>query len=740
MKYEDRELLDRIIHFYHTRLFDEPKVQDYLKKIGLYSQETCINFKIGFSGNLASALPDDQETFNKLKRLGILDESLNEALANSLVVPVRSEGKTFISAVGISLVDNSEKALPGCDTLFNVEALKASKEIYLTDSVLNALLLYSIGLREVSSVIGGVLNDTHLKLFERYQTRSITLLVSSANLQKFSKRIKSQGIAVGYIDLDSKSLPRLVVEGLKKDYCLTLVKEPEINPAEPIIEERGEEIFYEFEDRRYRVRRLDPFRLDCLRINLKATHQGLWHLDTIDLYAERQRRNFITMARKLIRLDQGFLYQDLLKITDDLEDRQAKIILEKKEKIQEMSALEKEEAMKFLRSDDIVSEILKDFSGLGIVGEETNILAGYFALLSRKLDHPLSVVVYGSALSGKDALKDALLDVVPPADIERFTKLSPQVLFYRDEMSLQHRILAIDDEGSLKDMEPILAGLQHKGLSYSVTHKSPETGKLRSHDYKVKGPVSVLASVSDMKIVKDLLNHFVILKVDESKDQTKKVLSKKRENETLQGILKDKRSELIKRKHRNAQRLLKALRVVNPYAKDLEGADRLPDARSMQPKYLSLIRAVCYLRQCHKEIKCLQETEEEYIEVDLTDIEIANSLMAGILKTRRPLSKEAEYALKGIEELVAEKAGVHNASKEGIAFTIRELSAFAHLSGYKARSVVEELAESGHIELVAGSNGKAMQYKLIGPSSSITPELLRPFETKSKGQKYHKSL
>ncbi|MFA5143997.1 MAG: hypothetical protein WC522_07540 [Candidatus Omnitrophota bacterium] len=732
MKYEDRELLGRIIHYYHTRLFDEQRAHEYLKKTGLSNQETCIQFKLGFTGGLASAVPDDPETLNKLKRLGILGEDLNETLPDSLVVPIRSEGKTYASVMGISLADNKEKFLPGNEALFNMEALKASKEIYLTDSILNALLLYTIGLRETASVIGEAITDVHLKLFEKFQTKSVTLLVSGNNLQRFSKKIKSQGIAVGYIDIDPKSLPRLMLEGLKKDYCLSLVKEPEINPAEPIIEERGEEIFYEFEDRRYRIRRLDPFRLDALRVNLKATHQNLWHLDTIDLYAERQRRNFVMMARKLIRLDQGFLFQDILKITEDLEDRQAKIILEKKEKFQEMPPHEKDEAMTFLRSDDIVSEILKDYAGLGIVGEETNILTGYFTLISRKLDHPLSVILCGSNVSGKDALKDALLDTVPEADIERFTKLSPQVLFYRDELSLQHRILAIDDEGSLKELNAILTSLQNKGLSYSVTHKSPETGKLRSHDYKVKGPVSVLASVSDTKLIKNLSARFIVLKVDESRDQTKKILSKQREDDTLQGILKDKKGEAIRRKHRNAQRLLKSLKVVNPYAKDLEGADGLPDARSMQPKYLSLIKAICLLRQCHKEIKRIEDSEEEYIEVDPTDIEIANDVMAGMLKSAQPLSEEAEKALRDIEDLIAEKSGVHNASKEGIAFTIKELAAFSHLSDYRARSVTDELAESGRIELVAGSNGKTMQYSLSGPDRNVIPELLKPFENQVK--------
>lgn len=724
MKYEDRELLERIIHFYHTRLFEEPTAHDYLKKICLHNQETCIQFRLGFSGDLASAIPDDQETLGKLKRLGVLDDSLNEVLSDSLVVPIRSEGKTFVSLMGISRTDGKEKFLPNEIGLLNIEALKASKEIFLTDSVLNALLLYSIGLRNTSAIIGEAINDSHLKLFEKHQTKSVTLLVASHNTPRFAKKIKSQGIAVGFIDIDSKSLPRLVLEGLKKDYCLTLVKEPEINPAEPIVEERGEEIFYEFEDRYYRVRRLDPFRLDSLRVNLKATHQGLWHLDTFDLYAERQRRNFISMARKLIRLDQGFLYQDLLRITDDLEDRQARLILEKKPQFEEMSSLEKEEAMKFLRADDIMAEILKDFKDLGIAGEEINILAGYLALLSRKLRDPISFILYGSKGCGKEALRDALLDVVPENDVERFTKLSPQVLFYRDELSLKNRVLVIDDEHSTRDLEPVLLGLQQKGLSYSVTHKVPESGKLKSHDYKVKGPMSIMATASDMKTIKSIMNYFLVLKADESKEQTERILLKQRQDKTLEGILRGKRMEIIKRKHRNAQKLLKNYVVANSYAKDLKCGEESPDARSLQPKYLSLIDAVCLLRQFHKEPRRIEDSQDEYIEVDLIDIEIANKLMGELLKSRCPLSQQAQKALRNLEEYVAEKAGAHKISKEGVSFTKSELQALSHLSTYRVRAVVDELLESGYLEVLSGSQGKTIEYRLSS-GNGLKPDFVK---------------
>ena len=712
MKYEDRELLARVIHYYHTRIFEKEEIRKYLQKIGLAHQDTCINFKLGYSGGLLNVLPDESDTLSKLKRIGVINEDGDEALGNSLIVPVRCEGKTFTSLMGINIASGEEKFLPGGEAIFNVEALKSSKEIFITDSIFNALLLFSIGIREVCSVIGD-LNYKQLALLEKHQTRSVTLLVAKHNLQKYSKKIKSQGIAVGYIDVDSKSLSRLVVEGFKKDYCLTLVREPEIDMAEPIIEDRGEEIFYEFEDRRYRIRRLDPFRLDALRVNLKATHQGLWHLDTVDLYAERQRRNFIQQARKLIRLDKGFLYQDLLQIMDDLEDRQAKIILEKKDQHIEMSNLEKEEALKLLKSDDITKEVLKDFLFLGVVGEQINILIGYLSLVSRKLRNPLSILLYGSSASGKDTLKNTLLDVIPEEDVERFTKVSPQVLFYRDEMSLQNKALVIDDENSLKELESILVSLQNRGLSYSVTHKSPETGKLKNKDYKVKGPVSILVSVSNLKIIKKFVNHFVLLKMDESDEHRRNILLKEREAETIQGMLRKRKQELIKRKHRNAQRLLKPYIVINPYAEDLKyGVDTL-DNGNLQSKYLSLIKAISLLRQYQKEIKRFEETGEEYIEVDLFDIEIADYLMDEVIRTMCPLSEETVRVIKDVDELVIEKANIHKDDRANVMFTRKELVAFSGINETKARRVLGELIEARYIEVASGKNGKIILYKMI---------------------------
>jgi hypothetical protein len=239
--------------------------------------------------------------------------------------------------------------------------------------------------------------------------------------------------------------------------------------------------------------------------------------------------------------------------------------------------------------------------------------------------------------------------------------------------------------------------------------------------------MSIMASVSNMKAVKNLTNYFVVLKVDESIEQTKKILSKQRQDETLEGVLKNRRAEMIKRKHRNAQWLLKQYNVINPYAKDIEC--NVPDARSIQPKYLTLTKTICLVRQNHKEVKRFEDTGEEFIEIDLIDIEIANGLMAQLLRGARSLSEEAEKTLKDIEELTTEKAGVVEGEKEALSFTVKELAAFSSLSDYKARTVIEELEKAGYLEHLAGSNGKTMQYRLSKKDTELKPELLKPFES-----------
>ena len=127
------------------------------------------------------------------------------------------------------------------------------------------------------------------------------------------------------------------------------------------------------------------------------------------------------------------------------------------------------------------------------------------------------------------------------------------------------------------------------------------------------------------------------------------------------------------------------------------------------------------MRQYQKEVKKIEETGVEYVEVDLIDIEIANHLMNEIMKNRYPLREDTSLALKAINELVDEKVNINNTLKADVMFTRKELSAFSHLSDNVIRTVLDELVEAKYVEVVAGSKGKTMLYRIAKDIDLVKP-------------------
>ena len=61
----------------------------------------------------------------------------------------------------------------------------------------------------------------------------------------------------------------------------------------------------------------------------------------------------------------------------------------------------------------LLDRILGDYNKCGLVGEESNKLIGYLAVISRHLESPLAVVVQSSSAAGKSSLMDMVLAFVP---------------------------------------------------------------------------------------------------------------------------------------------------------------------------------------------------------------------------------------------------------------------------------------------------------------------------------------
>jgi DNA primase len=362
----------------------------------------------------------------------------------------------------------------------------------------------------------------------------------------------------------------------------------------------------------------------------------LLHVDTLDLYQARQRSVFaLAAARELgckeevIRKELGAL---LLKLEELVGERLAAAAAP--ETAPPMSDEERSAALALLGSPDLLRRILEDFGRCGVVGEETNKLVGYLAAVSRKLERPLAVIVQSASAAGKTSLMDAVLAFVPEEERIQYSALTGQSLFYMEGMNLRHKVLAVAEEEGAEKASYALKLLQSEGeLRIASTGKDPQSGRLVTHEYRVEGPVMIFLTTTAVEVDEELLNRSLVLTVDETAEQTRAIHRIQRERRTLEGLLARTERDEVLRLHRNAQRLLRPLAVVNPYAPHLTFLDSRTRTRRDHEKYLTLIDAIALLHQHQREVKRIEKGGRavEYIEATPQDIEQANRLADAVL-------------------------------------------------------------------------------------------------------------
>ena len=361
------------------------------------------------------------------------------------------------------------------------------------------------------------------------------------------------------------------------------------------------------------------------------------HVDTFDLYSSRHRVMYSKQAGEELGVKEEVVSRDLGKVLWKLEELQRQMIqktLEPKEQEVTLSAEEKAEALGLLRDPRLLDRILGDFERCGVVGEETNKLASYVAVVSRLLDAPLAILVQSSSAAGKSALMEAVLAMLPEEQRVQYSAMTGQSLFYMGETDLKHKVLAIVEEEGASRAAYALKLLQSEGvLSIASTGKDATTGRLITHQYRVEGPVMLFLTTTAIDLDEELLNRCLVLTVDEDRAQTQAIHKKQREAQTLEGLLAKRERDEILRVHRNAQRLLKPLFVANPYARELTFLDSQTRTRRDHMKYLTLIRSIALLHQHQRPRKTVTHRGQalEYIEVTLDDIATANRLAHEVL-------------------------------------------------------------------------------------------------------------
>ena len=504
--------------------------------------------------------------------------------------------------------------------------------------------------------------------------------------------------------------------------------EPAAAPAPTIdvpVEVRGEDIFLQQGDRRYRVRGLSKnMSYELLKVNILVSgttprNESAFHVDTLDLYVARQRGSFTKQAAEELGIKEEVIRRDLghvLMKLEEMQDEQIKQALAPKEPEIKLTEDERAEALALLRDPRLLDRIVEDFARCGMVGEETNKLVSYLGVVSRHLDAPLAVIVQSSSAAGKSSLMDAVLAFVPEEQRVQYSAMTGQSLFYMGESDLQHKVLAIVEEAGAQRASYALKLLQSEGeLTIASTGKDPATGRLLTHQYRVKGPVMIFLTTTAIDIDEELLNRCLVLTVNEERAQTQAIHRIQREAQTIEGLLRRKDRDELLRLHRNAQRLLKPVSVVNPYAPGLTFLDGQTRTRRDHTKYLTLIRTIALLHQHQRPRQTVQHNGRtiEYIEVALDDIAVANRLTAEVLgRSLDELPPQTRRLLLLVDAMVAAECKRQRIERADYRFSRREVREVTGWGDTQLRLHLGRLEELEYLLAHRGGRGQSFVYEL----------------------------
>jgi len=314
----------------------------------------------------------------------------------------------------------------------------------------------------------------------------------------------------------------------------------------------ADDVRFERGGRSYRVRGVArALSAEALKVTLRLAAGDRLYLDTLDLYQARGRAGFAKGAAIELGVAEDVIAADLSALVLALEPIQEQAIRGALAPDTTSDALVLSEAdeaagLALLRDPELCARIVRDVEAIGVVGEATNALVGYLAMVSRKLDKPLAILIQSTSAAGKSTLMDALLSLMPEPERVHYSAMTGQSLFYLGEGDLKHKILAIAEEEGVRQAAYALKLLQSQGeLTIASTGKDPATGKLVTAEYRVEGPVMLCLTTTAIDIDEELLNRCLVLTINESREQTAAIQARQRASRTLEGLLARSRGEAI---------------------------------------------------------------------------------------------------------------------------------------------------------------------------------------------------
>jgi energy-coupling factor transporter ATP-binding protein EcfA2 len=231
-----------------------------------------------------------------------------------------------------------------------------------------------------------------------------------------------------------------------------------------------------------------------------------------------------------------------------------------------------------------------------VVGEENNRIFLFVTATSYKMKDTLHALIQGSSGSGKTRLLKIISQLMPGEDTKRFTRVTENSFYNYGEYDLMNLFLCFEDIDGLEEKALLaLRELQSNDILISSTSQKQENGHIQSGERIVRGPIASLSCTTKGDYYEDNISRCFVIAVDESKEQTKKIINY--QNEVSAGLIDKHKEKSVADFVQNCVRLLKPYEVINPFANKIQLPEDAHKIRRLNEMYQSIVKQITIINQ-----------------------------------------------------------------------------------------------------------------------------------------------
>jgi DNA-binding HxlR family transcriptional regulator len=381
---------------------------------------------------------------------------------------------------------------------------------------------------------------------------------------------------------------------------------------------------------------VDLQQVERMVCTLRVTHQNYPPFrTTLDLYNDHQSDKLIrTLCDKweLKMLEVSKTLHQLILQLENYRLEQLRYTGKNTQPQFELSEEDKKEAIKFLKSKNLLVGLTKELNTTGIIGENENAIILFMALASYKFSNPFSVLCLAKSGIGKSYILQKLTECMPTGSYSFHTQISANALYYFNSYEIQNKALLIEDlEWTTQMLQP-LATLQTQGKLVKTRATKNKDGMLHSTTFEVTGNLCLLACAYSDKNYESLSLPFLMVHLNHSHSQDIAIMDYQKKCKA--GLIQIEQIKATQHQLKCVIASLENISIINPFATLINLPEDVAHPRKSLLLLLNFIEVITYFFQHQREQIADKSTGEVFVKTHPNDIELAFKLLKNSLFRR----------------------------------------------------------------------------------------------------------